>query len=92
LIKQKYIEASILILPNLQMEFHVHTYASLLAMGAMLFQKVIGKSDQPVMYVFRLLNRTEQNYSTTEKEAFAMVFFFCTSSNIICWAISLSFK
>ncbi len=37
LIKQKYIEASILISPNWQVEFHVHTNASLLAMGAMLF-------------------------------------------------------
>jgi hypothetical protein len=46
-------------------EFHVHTDASLLAMGAMLSQNIIGKSDQPIMYVFRLLNRVEQNYSTT---------------------------
>jgi hypothetical protein len=39
LIKHKYIETSILISPNWQMEFHVHTYASLLvvrAVGAML--------------------------------------------------------
>jgi hypothetical protein len=75
LIKQKYIEAPILILPNLQVEFHVHTYASLLAMGAMLFQNVIGKSDQPIVYALRLLNRTEQNYNTTKREAFVMVFF-----------------
>ncbi len=36
LIKQKYIETSILISPNWEVEFHVHTYASLLIMGAML--------------------------------------------------------
>jgi hypothetical protein len=35
-IKKKYMEAPILILPNWQMEFHVHTDASLLAVGAML--------------------------------------------------------
>jgi len=65
LIKQKYIEAPILISLNWQVEFHVHTDASLLAMGAMLSQNIIGKSDQPLMYVFRLLNRVKENYITT---------------------------
>jgi hypothetical protein len=37
LIKQKYIKAPILISPNWQVEFHVHKYASLLTVGAMLF-------------------------------------------------------
>jgi hypothetical protein len=36
LIKQKYIEALILISPNWQVEFHVHTNASLLVVGGML--------------------------------------------------------
>jgi hypothetical protein len=35
-IKKKYMETPILILPNWQMEFHAHTDASLLAIGAML--------------------------------------------------------
>jgi len=56
-------------------EFHVQTNASLLAMGAMLFHNVIGKSDQLVLYVFGHLNRTKHNYNTTEKEVLAMVFF-----------------
>ncbi len=37
LIEQKYIEASILISPNWQVEFHVHIDASLLIVGVMLF-------------------------------------------------------
>jgi hypothetical protein len=49
LIKHKYIEALIL-------EFHVRIDASLLAMGAMLSMNVTRKSDQPIMYVYRLLN------------------------------------
>ncbi len=57
LIIHKYIETLVLISPNWQVEFHVHTYASLLIVGAMLFQNVIGKNDQPIVYVFRLLNR-----------------------------------
>jgi hypothetical protein len=59
-------------------------------MGAMLFHNVTRKSDQPIVYASRLLNRAKQNYSTTKKKALAM-FFLCTSSDIICWAISLSF-
>jgi hypothetical protein len=74
LIKQKYIEAVILISPNWQVEFHVHTYASLLAMGAMLSMNVAGKSDQPIMYVFRLLNIKKKNYSTINKKALPIVF------------------
>jgi len=55
-------------------EFHVHTNASLLAMGAMLFHDVTRKSDQPIVYVSRLLNKVKQNYNTIEKEALTMVF------------------
>ncbi len=56
------------------MELHVHTNASLLAVGATLSQNVIGKSDQPIMYVSRLLNKAEQNYSTIEKEVLTTIF------------------
>jgi len=35
---------------------------------------LIGKSDQSVVYVSRFLNKVEQNYGTTEREALAMVF------------------
>ncbi len=59
--------------PNWHVEFHVHTYASLLAIGVMLSQNLVGKSDQLVMYVSRLMNRAKQNYSTTEIEALLMV-------------------
>ncbi len=56
------------------MEFHVHTYASLLVIGVMLFQNLLGKSDHPIMYASRLINKTKQNYSTIEKKALVMVF------------------
>ncbi len=75
MIKQKYIEALILISPNWQVEFHVHRDVSLLAMGVMLSQNVLKKSDQPIVYAFRLLNTTKRNYNTTQKEALAMVYF-----------------
>ncbi len=39
-IKYKYIETLIMILPNWQVQFHVHINASLLIVGAMLSQNV----------------------------------------------------
>jgi hypothetical protein len=56
------------------MEFHVHIDASLLTVGAMLSQNLIGKSDQPIVYAYKLLNRVEHNYSTIEREVLTMVF------------------
>jgi hypothetical protein len=38
-------ETSILISPNWELEFQVHTYASLMAVGAMLAQNPTGKYD-----------------------------------------------
>jgi len=51
-------ETSILILLNWQLEFHVHTNASLLVMGVMLAQNPIGKYDHPIVYASRLFNKT----------------------------------
>jgi hypothetical protein len=54
-------------------EFHVHIDASLLVVGALLAQNIIGKSDQPIVYASRLLNIEEQNYNSIEKQALTMV-------------------
>ncbi len=51
----------------------MHTYASLLVVGAMLAQNQTRKYDQPIVYAFRLLNKVEHNYITIEKEALTMV-------------------
>jgi hypothetical protein len=74
LIKQKYIEASISISPNYQVEFHIHTNASLLVVGVMLFQNVTRNNDQPIVYAFRLMNKVKHNYSTIKRKPLAMVF------------------
>jgi hypothetical protein len=54
----------------------------------MLFQNLIGKNDQLVVYASRFLNKTKQNYNTTKRKALAMVLL-CTSLDIILWARSL---
>ncbi len=56
------------------MEFHVHTNVSLLDVGVMLSQNIIGKSDQLIIYASRLLNRAKHNYNTTQRKALIMVF------------------
>jgi hypothetical protein len=56
------------------MEFHVHTNASLLAVGPMLAQNPIRKYDQPIIYASRLLNKAKHDYTTTKKEALVMVY------------------
>jgi hypothetical protein len=52
-------EAPILIPPNWQLECHVHTNASLLAIGVMLADNPIGKYDQFIVYASRLLNKAK---------------------------------
>ena len=39
-----------------------------------LAQNPTGKTDQPIAYATRLLNKAEKNYTTNEKEALAMVY------------------
>ncbi len=58
------------------MEFHLHTYASILAITSMLAQNLIEKCDQPITYASKLVNNAEENYTTVEKETFSMVYAF----------------
>lgn len=64
MIKQKYIKAPILKSPNWEVEFHVHTNASLLVIGVLPGYPKTQKHDQLVMYASRLLNNVKRNYST----------------------------
>ncbi len=64
-IKNQYIQAPILISPNQELEFHVHTNAFQLVLGAIFSQNPTGKIDQLIMYSSRLLNFAKKNYTTT---------------------------
>ncbi len=66
--KNRYVQAPILISPNWKLEFHVHTYASQLAIGAIFIQNPTIKFDQPIMYACKLLNSAKRNYTTTKRE------------------------
>ena len=59
---------------NWMMEFHIHCDASNVVIRVVLAQNIHGKIDSPIYYASRLLNNAENNYSTTEREALAMVY------------------
>jgi hypothetical protein len=61
-------EAPLLIPPNSQLEFHVHTDASLFVVGTVLAQNPTCKYDQPIVYASTLLDKAKHNYTTTERE------------------------
>ncbi len=46
--------------PNLQVEFHFHTYVSLPIIGVIKAQDVTRKHDQPIVYASKLLNCVEK--------------------------------
>jgi hypothetical protein len=46
--------------PNLQVEFHFHTYVSSLIIGVIKAQDVTRKHDQPIVYASKLLNCVEK--------------------------------
>jgi hypothetical protein len=55
-IKNQYVQAFILINPDWELEFHVRTNAFQIGEGATLAYNSIGKFDQSIMYVSKLLN------------------------------------
>jgi len=54
--------------------FHVHIDASGIALGAVLAQPGERNMDHPTYYASRKLSIVERNYTTTEREALAMVY------------------
>ena len=65
-------EALILSYPNYHKPFRIHTNASDEVLGPALTQ-LDGDIERPIAYYFRKLNPAERRYTTTEKEALAIV-------------------
>ena len=66
-IKNRYQNAPILIGVDWKLEFHVHTDASNIAVGAMLAQNPTGKMDQPIAYASRLLSKAKKTIPLPRK-------------------------
>jgi len=64
----------VLIVPNWNFEFHVHTNVSNFALAVMLGQNLDNTIDKPIFYASRLMNSAKKNYITIEKEALAMIY------------------
>lgn len=71
-LKTLLMSSEILAFPDFNKSFILTTDASNTAIGAVLSQGEIGK-DKPITYISRSLNKTEENYSTIEKEMLAIV-------------------
>lgn len=69
--KQILSSSSILQYPDFSKPFILTTDASKYALGAVLSQGPIGK-DKPIAFASRTLNKSEENYSTIEKELLAI--------------------
>lgn len=71
-LKELLVSSEILIFPDFTKPFILTTDASNYAIGAVLSQGELGK-DRPIIYLSRSLNKTEENYSTIEKEMLAII-------------------
>ena len=63
----------ILVFPDWKLPFHVHVDASSIALGVVLAQPQ-GVLDHPIAFSSRKLSLSKRNYTTTEREGFAMVY------------------
>lgn len=72
-LKELLTTAPILSQPDYTVEFILRTDASNYALGAALLQGESPADEHPIEYASRLLTPAERNYSTTEREALAVV-------------------
>jgi hypothetical protein len=73
-LKRRLVTAPILTAPDWTREFHVTVDASGWCLGAILWQLDAGNRECPIYYASRQMNPAEKNYTTTEREALAMVY------------------
>ena len=72
-IKKKLTEAPVMAYPDPTRSFILYTDASDFQLGAVLCQKDRNGIEHVVSYGSRMMSKSERNYSTTEREGFAVV-------------------
>jgi len=73
-LKRALTTAPILSPPDWEQEFHVTLDASGWCLGAILWQYQEDRKEGPIYYASRQMNSAERNYTTTEREALAVVY------------------
>ena len=73
-LKAKLSTTPMLVPPNWDLPFHVYVDASNIALGCVLSQKDTKNLDHPIYFASRQLIIAEKNYTTTKREALAMIF------------------
>ena len=72
-LKHAFVEAPVLVMPDMEAAFHIETDASDFAMGAILSQQGPDGDWRPVAYYSKALQPAEQNYQVYDKELLAVV-------------------
>ena len=74
MLKEKIISAPIFIFPDWKKDFDVHVDTSFVMLGSILDQPGEGSINHPISFVSRKLLTMENNYTTTERDGFSMVY------------------
>lgn len=74
ILKEKLVSSLIIVYPDWNKMFHVHIDALGITLGAVLAQPRERNMDHSMYYASRNLSTAERNYTTTEREALAMVY------------------
>ena len=72
-VKRLLTSAPVLAMPDFKRPFIIHVDASDLGLGAVLMQESIEKLEHPIGYFSQKFNKSQKNYSTSEKEALALI-------------------
>jgi hypothetical protein len=88
-LKEKMVTAPILVFPYWVKTFHVHVYASMITLEAILAQSRAREMDHPIKFASIKLSDLEKNYNTMEREALDMVY---ALQKFICYLLGKHFK
>ena len=72
-VKRLLTSAPVLAMPDFDQPFIIHVDASDLGLGAVLMQECVEKLEHPIGYFSQKFSGSQKNYSTSEKEALALI-------------------
>ena len=72
-VKRLLTSAPVLAMPDFDQPFIIHVDASDLGLGAVLMQESVEKLEHPIGYFSQKFSSSQRNYSTSEKEALALI-------------------